>query len=100
MAKSKIPRTVNVLGHDYQVRLVKPASLGGNTVGRCHHPKRLIEISNELSKEERWLIFLHEIRHAYQFESGDTQIMQSQTQEKDCEQFASFVSSLQKQGVL
>jgi hypothetical protein len=68
--------------------------------GMCKFPDRLIVLSKELKGELLHLVFWHECRHAYHFENGDTQILHPQVQEKDCEQFASFVSSLKKQGVL
>ncbi len=96
--KRKIPKSVNVCGHVYKVQISK--KLDADVAGLTTFPTRLIEFSAELEGELRWLTFLHELKHAFDFENGDSQLMHEQTAEKSCEQFASFISSLQKQGVL
>jgi hypothetical protein len=96
----KVPKSVNILGHVYQVKRTPQKKLPENTYGLCEFPTRVIKIANELHGELAWLIFLHECRHAYHWEFGFTQIMHPQVQELDCESFASFVLSLKKQGVL
>ena len=98
--KMKIPRSVNVLGHDYKIRLVAAAKLGAEHDGVCCYPEREIILNKECEKELRWLAFLHELRHAVQFESGLVQLLGQQSCETDADQFASFISSLQKQGIL
>jgi len=96
----KIKKSVNILGHEYKVKIVDSKYLPDNTVGLCRFPDRIILLSKDLKGEMLQLVFWHECRHAYHFENGDTQILHPQVQEKDCEQFASFVSSLKKQGLL
>lgn len=96
----KLKSSVNILGHDYKVKRVNQTTLPENAIGLCKFPQREILLSKDLKGELLFLVFLHECRHAYHWESGDTQILHPQVQEKDCESFASFVSSLKKQGVL
>lgn len=98
--KMKIPKAVNVLGHQYKIKLVSGEDLGQNTAGATFFPQRMILIDKSLHKELLWLTFLHEIKHAFDYENGDTQILTNQTLEKSCDQFASFILSLQKQRVL
>jgi hypothetical protein len=93
-------KSVNVLGHDYKITRVSSAKLPINVSAICKLPEREILLDSELKGTMLELVLLHELRHAYHFESGDTQILDHQAQEKDCEQFASFVTSLKKQGVL
>jgi hypothetical protein len=98
--KYKIPKQVNILGHVYKVITVKEETLPQGSGAECSFPDRIIRISDSLKGELKWLIFLHEVRHGYHFENGSTQIMHAQVQEMDCEQFASLISSLQKQNIL
>lgn len=97
--KIKIPKLVNILGHKYKVIMLHPDKLRGR-LGECEHPSRIIRIANNLGKELAWTVFLHELKHAQQFECGLTQIMDHQAQEMDCDLFSNFISSLQKQGIL
>ena len=96
----KIPKSINILGHDYKVVWVEPKKMEQNVAGTCSFPDRAIRLSKDLKGEMLWLVFLHECRHAFHYESGHTQIIHPQVQELDCESFASFVSSLKKQGVI
>lgn len=96
----KMKNSVNILGHDYSVKLVPAAKIGPNVAGLTKFPSREILIAKELDKEMRFITLLHEIWHGVQFENGDMQILQHQSQEKACDQFASFIMSLKKQGVL
>lgn len=98
--KTKIPKVVNIFGHEYKVRIVASSKLGAGQAGVVQFPQRVILIAKEMGHEIRWLTFLHELNHARQFEMGLTQVFGSQLAETDCEQFASLISSLQKQGVL
>lgn len=98
--RSKIPKVVNVLGHEYTVELVPASSLGRNTAGLTTYPARKIELDESYTGELVWLVFLHELKHAYDYECGLTQIFTPRELEKECDAFASFISSLQKQGIL
>ena len=98
----KIPKSVNILGHEYKVARVDPVKMTTKAVqaGECEWPTRKILISNELAGELAYIVFLHEVWHGVQFESGDTQILHDQVIEKHCDRFASVIRSLQKQKVI
>lgn len=98
--KTKIPRSVNIFGHTYSVRIVGTDKLASGHAGIAKFPQREILIAKGMGAELTWMTFLHEICHARQFETGLTQVFGSQLAETDCEQFASLITSLQKQGVL
>jgi hypothetical protein len=97
----KIPKVVNILGHDYKVIWTDQSKLEP-AHGRCEYPTRVIRLSKDIksSKELAWLYFLHEIHHGRQFENGDMQFLDPQTIEAHADAFASMVVSLQKQGIL
>jgi hypothetical protein len=96
----KLKKSVNILGHEYKVFVLPPSKMPANVAGLCEYPQRTIKLSSELKGEMLWLVLLHECRHAFHYEGGMTQIIHPQVQEIDCESFASFVSSLKKQGVI
>lgn len=98
--KSKIPKSVIIGGHKYIIKIVDHTKLKSNEGGLMRYPQRHILIAKELSKELRWLTFLHEVFHGFTYEYGLTQIFGNQLAETTCEQFSSFIQSLQKQGVL
>lgn len=98
-----IPKSVNVLGHTYRVQFMPREKINpDHRSGECQWPERIIRIATEIrsNKKYAWLVFLHEIRHAYQYEAGDMQILSSQATEKDADGFASFIASLKRQRVL
>jgi hypothetical protein len=108
---TKLPKEVNVMGHDYAIKLVAPEKmqygkqkqamiLSSGAVGECEYPTRIIRLSTLVTGALLYYTLLHEIRHAYQFEAGWTQVLGSQAMELDCEQFTSLVVSLQKQGII
>ena len=94
-----IPTVINVLGHDYRVEFVKPRELGKKSVGECLHSKRVIRLSNKLEGDYLLETLDHELEHAWHFESGEENLYTSKEIEKKCDAFASFRSSLRKQGV-
>lgn len=109
----KLPRKINVMGHDYAIKIVPPEKmlmhgkqkgdvqiLSYGALGECEYPTRIIRLSNLVGGELLYYTLLHELRHAYQFEAGWTQILGTQAMELDCEQFTSMIVSLQKQGIV
>ena len=98
--KMKIPKFVNIHGHNYKIQLVTADKLKNGEAGVMRFPERVILIAKNMSPEIRWLTFLHEIRHAAQYETGMTQVFGKQLAETDSEIFVSLITSLQKQGVL
>lgn len=90
----KIPKSVNVLGHPYRIKMVDHLGLVVGQTGECDYNLREIRLLKGLNKESTFQVLLHEIRHAYQFESGFTQILDHQAMELDADGFVSLVTSL------
>jgi len=100
ITKTKLPKKVNVLGHDWKVEVVHPRVFEDKRLGEAEYPKRIIRIGKHTPLDMRWPIFLHELKHAYDYESGMCQILDRQAEEIQADNFATFIMSLQKQGVL
>jgi len=98
--KKKLPKSVNILGHVYQVKIVPQDKLPNGVNGLCEWPTRVISISKDLQGEMAIAVFWHEVWHGVQFENGDMQILHAQVQEKHCDMFSSIISSFKKQGIL
>jgi hypothetical protein len=96
----KIPKSVNIMGHEYRIKRLPQDKMPQNRMGECEWPSRVITLSKELTGELAYSVFLHEVWHGVQFESGDTQILHDQVCEKHCDRFASIIRSLQKQKVI
>lgn len=97
----RIPKNVIVGGHLWKVILVPENKIEDpDTVAHCRYPQRIITLLDNRTDEIMWMDFLHELRHAFQFEMGYTQIFQSQMAEIDADNFSSFIISLQKQKIL
>lgn len=96
----KRKNSVNIHGHVWKIRYVKPKQMSSGAWGQAVYPDREIRILNTLKGEMLKLTLWHECRHAFQFESGLAQILGGQAMELDAEGFASFVSSLKKQKLL
>ena len=90
----RIPRTINIHGHIWIVEPVSRVILGKGQDGMCYPVTRTIHYYQGLRNQARVATVLHEIRHAYQFESGFTQILDSQAMELDAEGFVGLVLSL------
>ena len=96
----KVPKTLQIGGHAWTIRLVKQSEMEHEHAGECHFEKNEIRILKDLTKEQIQRVLLHEIRHAHQWETGMTQVLQAQTMEMDSESFVSLVLSLKKQKVI
>ncbi len=107
----KIPKSVNIMGHEYKIEMVKPSQFrmgkagdvqiaSNGQMGECEYPTRVIRLSKAYEGKLLYFTLLHEIRHGYQFEMGYPQLMHGQVMELDCESFVSFVMSLKKQKIL
>lgn len=90
----KLPKSVNVCGYQYSIKTVKPSELPDGVIGLCNGTKKTILLSKEMKGELLVRTVLHEIRHAYQFESGSSQILTGQAMEIDAEGFAALVYSI------
>lgn len=91
----QLPSKVNVHGHWYRVLVVPERKVPEGGIGYCEWPSRLIHVASELSDYEKLVTFLHEVRHAWQFETGFAhQILDEQAMEIDAESFASLALSV------
>lgn len=100
----KLPKSVNVCGTDYACKLVKKmrggecrSVMNGDKKNELRFSKKLFK---SITPEAQNAYFLHEVKHAQQFETGLIQTLNSQGIEFDADSFASLVRSLKKQGVL
>lgn len=60
---------VNIGGHHWSVRLMKPEDMGNNWGGTwCVH--RAIDLNDTLAKEEMVCVIKHEVCHAVLFSQG------------------------------
>jgi hypothetical protein len=105
------PKSVNILGHIYKVEYVAPEKLrlgrqsdqtivGNFGLGECEWPSRVIRLNKTMGKGMMHTTLLHEIRHGFQFESGFTQVLSTQTLEIDADSFVSLVLSMKQQKVI
>lgn len=91
----RIPKSVNVLGHIYKIKIIEETGMHVlGHMGECDYGLREIRIIKNLSEEVSFQVLLHEIRHAYQFESGFAQILDAQAMELDADGFVSLITSL------
>lgn len=97
--RKKHLRDINILGHSYKVFAVSADLLPSNTDGIMHWPERVIHVNDALHGEHRFVTIMHEVEHGRQYESGDINVYSDKEQERRCDAFASFVSSLKRQGV-
>lgn len=74
--------------------MTPPKKMNTGEIGSAIYPTRIIKIDNTLSGELLTLTILHELRHAYQFETGLMQILGPQARELDADGFASFLTSI------
>ena len=91
----RLPKSVNVCGHTYKIIVRKDGTLKiPNAWGTCSPSKKEIEINAAIPKDRIVRVLLHEIRHAYQTESGLSQLLCDELAEVDAEGFASLVTSI------
>lgn len=99
--KMKRPKSVNILGHEWKIKYVDEKKLPPRSWGMCTYPDRTIHILNKkMCKTMFSVTLLHECRHAWQFESGFSNILDNQAMEIDADSYASFSLSLKKQGFI
>lgn len=84
--------TIHILGESYQVKFVTGLIERDGIEGYCEAHKFLICIDSSLKKNPRVFrrVLLHEICHAYAYESGLHEVLSGQS----LEQFAQTMSSL------
>lgn len=97
----KIPKSVTILGRKFTVKVVTKEyiekEIGLGTMGGMNYTKKLILISNNMSKEDMYITYLHEICHVGMYVVGLNQVIASEIQELLCETLANtFFDSVKK----
>lgn len=93
----KLPKKINVLGTDYKIHQTSDVSLfhpDRATGGLSDVEGKNIFIDPGLSRKDFWMTFLHELKHAHQYESGLFQAMSEDIMEVDAETTARMLFNL------
>ncbi len=88
------PKKINVLGHTYRIIEKPKMSESAGHDGLCDATNKIIYLDKGLHKEDKLRVLMHEIMHAYQFESGFCDVLDRQAQELLAEGMAGFLSSI------
>lgn len=91
--KKGIPRKFPVLGMVYQVKHVKGFTNKTGLGGLCDASARVITLDSTLTGDELIDTFIHEIVHAFQFESGLAEILDRQALEMNAQSLRAFLRS-------
>ena len=85
----KIPKSVVVLGRRFTVKVVSreyiEKEIGIGVMGGMNYSRKLILISNNMSKEDMLVTYFHELCHAGMYVAGLNQIIDPSVQEILCE---------------
>lgn len=98
--KKKLPKSVNVHGHDIPICLVEEKELDPENAAEYCPRDQTIKICKGLPIEIQWRLLFHEIRHVHQYHIGLMQILDKQALEMDCDSFSSLIISLKNQGII
>jgi len=71
----KIPKSVNVLGEKYKVKILDEIPDHPYAVGLCDYNAREITLLKSLKGKDKLATFLHEVNHATLWESGAGQTL-------------------------
>jgi hypothetical protein len=93
----KVPKIIDVLGVKYKVIVTEKVN--------AYHPDRstgalfdstnkIIYLEPKTKPSEFWMNFLHELKHAHQWESGLFQAMSDDAMEVDAETTARMLTTL------
>ena len=99
--KRKVLKSINILGHKWTIDYVDEEKLPPGAAGLCiFQDRKIFILKNGMNAMITRMTLLHEARHAMQFESGLTNVLDNQALEMDADGFASFVMSIKKQGFI
>jgi len=90
----KLYKKINVNQSKYSIFKAKGLLSANGIYGHCDRDKKVIVIDESLKGEDFNLTLLHEIRHAFQFEYGFSQILSPDTMELDAELSANFMNTV------
>ena len=88
-----------ILGETYRLKLVKGLMERDGCEGYCEPHSYLICVDASLRRNKRVFrrVLLHELCHAYAFESGLHEILSAQALEQFCQTMSSLVDKLHPQ---
>ena len=89
----KLPKSVQILNAKYKIKFDKSLK-DRNRVGECDLFDKIIMLDPDLKDDSLKQTLWHELIHAYQFESGLMQFMETQACEMMAESMASFIISV------
>lgn len=97
----KIPKSVTILGRKFTVKVVSKEyiekEIGPGVMGGMNYTKKSILVSNNMSREDMYITYLHEICHVGMYVAGLNQVIPSDIQELLCETLANtFYDSVRK----
>ena len=61
---------MKILGYIYEIELGSDSSRMGGYYGQCHHGKQVIQIANDLNRQQEDSTILHEIIEALKYHLG------------------------------
>jgi hypothetical protein len=88
-----IPSKIFVLYYDYKIIQKDDLNLTTECDGLCDCGNRVIYIQSGMAEERALRTLMHEVIHAYQFEVGLFNILDTQTQELVSETLSGFLCS-------
>lgn len=97
----KIPKSVTILGRKFTVKVVSKEyiekEIGPGVMAGMNYTKKSILVSNNMSREDMYITYLHEICHVGMYVAGLNQVIPSDIQELLCETLANtFYDSVRK----
>lgn len=96
----KIPKTVTILGRKFTVKVISKEviekEIGTGVMGGMNYTKKSILISNNMSKEDMYITYLHEVCHVGMYVTGLNQVIPSEMQEILCETLANTFFDVNK----
>jgi len=90
-------KSINVLGQVYKIKMVKGMNEKTGAIGLCDAEKSLISLDSSLKGKYLRRVLLHEIAHAFAFESGLYEFMNQQSSEMFAQSLSSFLVQLKNQ---
>ncbi len=94
MNLKRLPKEILILGETYRLKRVKGLLASEQLEGYVSPHEYLIVVDASLGGRVLERVLLHEIAHAYAFESGLHEILSSQAIEQFCQTISALISQL------
>lgn len=85
---------VLVLNQIYSVNTVFGLAENTGADGVCDNQDKTIELDADLSLDDMRRVLLHELMHAYLFESGAVEFIDEQAEEMICQSLSGFLNGV------